>query len=68
MKITATVICPYCHSYDGFDLEVEDVNTKVIKAVCSNCGKVAFKTYAFSLYEVDEKGNLVNDQDLKTFD
>lgn len=68
MKIPAVIMCPHCKERDGFSLEMEDVNTKVVNGRCRYCDKIAFKIYAFSLYEVDKEGNLVNDQDLKTFD
>lgn len=60
MKLKARIKCPHCGDVDGFDLEVEDINTKVIAAHCKDCGSLAFKIYAFSIVEVDKNGQVIN--------
>ena len=60
MKLKARIKCPHCGDVDGFYLEVEDINTKVIAAHCKDCGSLAFKIYAFSIVEVDMNGQVIN--------
>lgn len=61
MKLKAGIKCPHCYECNGFDLELEDINTKVIAAHCKECGSLAFKIYAFSIVEVDKNGQVIND-------
>lgn len=61
MKLKARIKCPHCGAVDGFYLEVEDINTKVIGAYCKHCNKLASKIYAFSIIEVDKNGQIIND-------
>lgn len=61
MKLTAKIVCPHCYSdNDGFDLELENINTKTIVAYCKNCSNAVFKVNTSSIIEVDKNGNVVN--------